>query len=431
MLPRAVTTSSRLKSYQAGSVELYGETQTAKLIETDIDWMKPSTLGSISYLNCSTFRLTNLSRIIHHNRIPNTLGFRLGVLYTSILSLVSTLLKLGNGITHRETNQCARNQLQLTPVWNYGITYGTTPAVGRICGLLTTASPIGDGTVVVRRQNFGRTVVRNLLVRTFASKAGDSNVATRGSEVEKVHTHSGTTINIKSISNLKNLVLAYETIKSNPGNMTPGLEPTTLDGISKDYLIRVQEKLRAGTFEFKAARRIQIPKPGKSETRPLTIASPREKIVQKAIQLVLEPVFEQIFLDYSHGFRPKKGTRTAIKYLDSQFQSSHYIIEADFSKAFDSIPHNKLMELLKEKIKCEKTLKLIFSGLKAGYAEFGKLHEQGEQGTPQGSILSPLLCNIYLHQLDVYIEKLKNLYDIGDKKMKSTEHTRLTNKAKY
>lgn len=127
MLPRAVATGSRLKGYQAGSVELYGETQTAKLIVTGIDGARPNALGPISYLNCSTFRLTNLTRIIHHNGIPNTFGFRLGALYTSILSLVSTLLKSGNGITHRESKQCAGNQLQSTPVWNYGITYGTGP----------------------------------------------------------------------------------------------------------------------------------------------------------------------------------------------------------------------------------------------------------------------------------------------------------------
>lgn len=254
---------------------------------------------------------------------------------------------------------------------------------------------------------------------------------TRGSERKNIHNQQITPVNIKSISNLKNLIAAYELIRSNPVNMTRGLDPTTLDGISKDYLLRVQKLLKDGKFKFKPARRIQIPKPGKSETRPLTIASPREKIIQKAIQLALEPLYEKDFLEYSHGFRPNRGTRTAIQYVDAKFQSTHFIIEADFSKAFDTIPHDKLLSILKCKIKCGKTMSLIESGLRAGYAEFGRLHKYATTGTPQGSILSPLLCNIYLHELDLYIEDLMKVYNIGKARGRSKEHMRLQNKVKY
>lgn len=238
-------------------------------------------------------------------------------------------------------------------------------------------------------------------------------------------------MNIKSISNLKNLITAYENIKSNPGNMTPGMDSTTLDGISKNYLLRIQERLRAGTLDFSPARRVQIPKPGKKETRPLSIASPREKVVQKAIQLVLEPFFESRFLDCSHGFRPNKGTKTAIQYLDAKFQSVHYIIEANFSQAFPSISHEKLIILLKEHIKCDKTIRLIRSGLKAGHIEFGKLHNDFEIGTPQGSILSPLLGNIYLHQLDLYMLKIMDEYNSGKNRKNNKEYMSLQNKVKY
>lgn len=228
----------------------------------------------------------------------------------------------------------------------------------------------GDGVVIVRTKYVrvmpydGRTTASNLIVRTKMSKAGES--LSRGSDMETLQNQHKMPLNIKSISNEKNLILAYETIKSNPGNMTPGLDSVTLDGINMDYLERVKEKLKAGKFTFSPARRVNVPKPGKTETRPLTIASPREKVVQKAIQQIMEPVYENIFLDSSHGFRPKRGTRTAITYLESKFQSVQFIIEADFSKAFDKIPHDKLMEILKEKITCEKTLKLLKSGLKAG-----------------------------------------------------------------
>jgi group II intron reverse transcriptase/maturase len=264
-------------------------------------------------------------------------------------------------------------------------------------------------------------------VRTLSIKAG--NNATRGSIDE--NKPKSVEINMKAISNLKNLVAAYELIKSNPGNMTKGNDDITLDEMNLKYLLNIQSKLKAGTFEFTPARRIQIPKPGKKETRPLTIASPREKIVQKAILLIMERLYEEKFLDSSHGFRPARGTHTAMKQLEANFQSAHYIIEADFSKAFDSIQHEALMSIIKEEVKCEKTLSLIKSGLKAGYFELGELHANLAVGTPQGSILSPLLCNIFLHKLDEYVEELKEELQKGNKRQRSSENMKLQNKAKY
>lgn len=285
----------------------------------------------------------------------------------------------------------------------------------------------GDGVIVVR-DILGRVTVHNQMIRTMSSKAGQ--LTKRGSE-DIIVSASPKDINIKAIANMKNLVVAYELIKSNPGNMTEGTNPETLDGISLKFLKGIQKQLRDGKFEFPPARRIQIPKPGKKETRPLTIASPRDKIVQKAIQLIMEPVFEKFFLDCSHGFRPNRGTKTAMKYIDAKFQSSHYIIEADFSKAFDSIAHSKLLLIIKETITCEKTLKLIKSGLKAGYIELGELHNNLDIGTPQGSILSPLLCNIFLHKLDLYIEEIKLEFNTGTKRKITKEYMSLSNKAKY
>lgn len=230
---------------------------------------------------------------------------------------------------------------------------------------------------------------------------------------------------------MKNLVTAYEFIKSKPGNMTPGTSPETLDGTSLRTLQNIQVKLKAGKYKFPPARRIQIPKPGKQETRPLTIASPRDKITQKAMHLVIEPLMEETFLDCSHGFRPGKGTKTALQYVDAKFQSCHYIIEADFSKAFDSIQHDKLMEIIQKKVSCPKTLSLIRSALKAGYVELGKIHDNLSVGTPQGSILSPLLCNIYLHELDKYMETIKNEFNVGKKRAKSKQYEAISNAVKY
>lgn len=261
----------------------------------------------------------------------------------------------------------------------------------------------------------------------MSSKAASNG--TRGSD--NLYPVQVDQVNIKAISNIKNLVTAYELIKSNPGNMTEGVDNTTLDGISMDYFEKTQSLLKAGKFKFSPARRVQIPKPGKKETRPLTIASPREKVVQKAIQLVFERVYDPKFLTCSHGFRPNRGTHTAILQLDAQFQSVRYIIEADFSKAFDTIPHTELMNILKEDIQCQKTLSLIESGLQAGFVEFGSLHDNLAMGTPQGSILSPLLCNIFLNKLDFFIESLKEKYEVGVKRKTSPEYMKYQNQAKY
>jgi group II intron reverse transcriptase/maturase len=284
----------------------------------------------------------------------------------------------------------------------------------------------GDGAVVVGF--IRRTAALNLKGRTFVSKAGLLEV-NRGSDIEKPFTSDN--LNIKSISNLKNVVTAYELIKSKPGNMTKGVDNITLDGINSKYFEKLQSELKAGKFTFKPARRIQIPKPGKSGTRPLTIASPREKIVQKALLLVLERFYESKFLYTSHGFRPQRGTHTAMRDLEAKFQSVHYVIEADFSKAFDTIQHSVLLNLLRKEIKCEKTLTLIKSGLKAGYIEFGNLHNNLSLGTPQGSIMSPLLCNIFLNELDIYMEKIKSEYKIGNKRKRAIVNEKLQNKVKY
>ena len=129
-------------------------------------------------------------------------------------------------------------------------------------------------------------------------------------------------INIKRVSHLNNLILAYESIKSNPGNMTPGSNKETLDGVSMDYLKKLQQELLSGKFKFSPGRRVEIPKANKNETRPLTIASPREKIVQKALQIVLNAYYDPIFSPNSYGFRPNTSIAHAIHRIDSDFQSA-------------------------------------------------------------------------------------------------------------
>lgn len=185
-------------------------------------------------------------------------------------------------------------------------------------GSLFNREPIGDGILVVSSNKWmKRGIVCKNDTKFYSTKAGNKN-SLRGSvkmEDKKL------LINIKNIASLKNLVLAYELIKSKPGNMTPGNNLETLDGLTKKTLESMNEKLKNGTYSFSPGRRIMIPKPGKDEKRPLTIASPREKIVQKAIVQIMEPHYETKFSKTSFGFRPKLGVKDALLYLDANFQS--------------------------------------------------------------------------------------------------------------
>lgn len=115
--------------------------------------------------------------------------------------------------------------------------------------------------------------------------------------------------------------MAYQRLKSKPGNMTPGITPTTLDGISAEVINNIMEQVRKGSFKFSPGRRVNIPKPN-GGTRPLTVAPPRDKLVQEVIRIILEAIYEPSFSPNSHGFRPKKSCHTALKDLKSKFQSA-------------------------------------------------------------------------------------------------------------
>jgi len=116
------------------------------------------------------------------------------------------------------------------------------------------------------------------------------------------------------------LEMAYQSLKSKPGQMTPGVNPETLDGMSSIVIDTIVEKLKSETFQFQPGRRVQIPKASGDGTRPLTIASPRDKLVQEAMRMVLEAVYEPTFADYSHGFRPARSCHSALNMVKHQFQ---------------------------------------------------------------------------------------------------------------
>jgi group II intron reverse transcriptase/maturase len=208
-------------------------------------------------------------------------------------------------------------------------------------------------------------------------------------------------------------LLAYNRLKSKPGMMTPGISPRTLDGLSSEFISALIHKLRSESFSFSPVRRIMIDKAtgplgGK---RPLTIGDPSDKLVQEVMRLVLEQIYEPIFKETSFGFRPTRGCHTALRYVFTKFSGCAWWIEGDIKGCFNNIPHGKLMAILSTKIKDHRFLQLIRKALNAGYL-IDNRPIYDIVGTPQGSIISPILANIYLHQLDEFVEDMKLKFDI-------------------
>ena len=228
-------------------------------------------------------------------------------------------------------------------------------------------------------------------------------------------------------STLDSLVVAYETIKSNPGNMTPGVGKTTIDAINVKWFHRISEALWLGQFRFGSIRRVWVDKPNSTDKRPLGVGSPRDKVVQKSLQLALAAVYEPLFLSSSHGFRPNRGCHTALNQVRMQFNHATWVIDADIRKCFDRIDHDVLLSIISHRISCKVTLDLIRSAFAAGYFDkVGGGFVANLLGTPQGNILSPLLCNIYLHEFDVFMNELIDSFNRGDARRKSSLHRRLS-----
>lgn len=219
---------------------------------------------------------------------------------------------------------------------------------------------------IVRKES--ATVGIPCIIRCYSTRGttplekGESNVVKKIQDLKLrciSHPHEIVDRNlIKLVGDLDLLIIAYNNIKSKPGNMTPSTNPETLDGISKEWFESISRKILDETFDFSPARRIHIPK-ASGGTRPLSIASPRDKVVQETIKIILETIYEPVFLDSSHGFRTNKSCHTALKSFYNDFKYSQWLIEGDISKCFDCIDHQRLMGLIEDKIKDRKFTRLI------------------------------------------------------------------------
>ena len=202
----------------------------------------------------------------------------------------------------------------------------------------------------------------------------------------------------------RTLGLAWDKVASNAGAC--GVDGITVKHFAKDSqnrLLAVSEHLREGTYQPKPVKRVYIPKLGSSERRPLGIPTVRDRVVQTALRMAIEPIFEREFAEHSYGFRPGRGCKDALRRVDELLQSGlAHVVDVDIKGYFDSIPHDRLMQLVRERIADGRVLGLIESFLKQGIMNpMGWIEaEEQDEGTPQGGVISPLLANIYLNPLD-------------------------------
>jgi RNA-directed DNA polymerase len=196
---------------------------------------------------------------------------------------------------------------------------------------------------------------------------------------------------------------AWVMVRSNNG--APGIDRTTLAQVEEYGVTRLLDELASelgeGRYRPMPARRVYIPKPGvRGEKRPLSIPSVRDRIVQAAVKIALEPVFEADFLPCSFGFRPGLSAHDALQVLvDECARGRRWVVETDIASCFSAIPHERLMEAVEERICDQPVLKLLRAMLRAGVMEDGQVRREAA-GTPQGGVFSPVMCNVYLHRLD-------------------------------
>lgn len=206
---------------------------------------------------------------------------------------------------------------------------------------------------------------------------------------------------IDKVYRLSTLELAWCRVKANGGSA--GTDNQTIKGFECDLvrnLAKLSEELKNGTYCPRPIRRKYIDKPGSKEKRPLGIPAVRDRVVQAALRIVIEPIFEYVFAEHSYGFRPERGCKDALRQVEQLLKAGYiWVVDADLKRYFDSILHGRLRAEIKEYIADSRVLDLLEGFLKQGILDGMELWTP-EEGTPQGAVISPLLSNLYLHPVD-------------------------------
>lgn len=199
----------------------------------------------------------------------------------------------------------------------------------------------------------------------------------------------------------ENLYSAYREVAANRG--APGIDHVTIEDFTaglKRNITKLQDQLHTGHYRPQAIKRVNIPKPGTNETRPLGIPTVRDRVVQAALRHVLEPILEKQFAEHSYGFRPDRGCKDALRRVDQLIRTGYkYTVDIDLKSYFDTIPHDALLQELRQYVADGQVISLVQKFLQADVFD-GLQHWTPTQGAPQGAIISPLLSNLYLNELD-------------------------------
>lgn len=223
--------------------------------------------------------------------------------------------------------------------------------------------------------------------------------------------------------------IAYKKLYSNNGASTKGVNDDTADGFSEDKIAKIIASLADESYMPNPSRRTYLKKVN-GKMRPLGIPTFTDKLIQEVLRMILDAVYEPLFIDCSHGFRPGKGCHTALKSVKYQFNGVRWFIEGDIKGCFDNINHEVLVGIISKKIKDARLTKLIYKFLKAGYLEDFQ-YNNTYSGTPQGGIISPLLANIYLHELDKFVEKQSSMFNKPAESRLTAEYTQICNEMSY
>ena len=243
---------------------------------------------------------------------------------------------------------------------------------------------------------------------------------TRGLPLNRLYRH---------LFNPQLYLLAYGKIYRNKGAMTPGSTPETVDGMALEKISTIITALRAEQYRWTPVRRIYIEKKHSKKLRPLGLPSWSDKLLQEVMRLLLTAYFEPQFSPHSHGFRPQRGCHTALTEIYHEWVGTTWFVESDIAQCFDTLEHTTLVNIFREKIHDGRFLRLIETLLQAGYLEQWHYHAT-YSGSPQGSLLSPILANCYLDKVDKFFEaELIPAYTSGDHRGPNPAYSRLQSKA--
>ncbi len=217
---------------------------------------------------------------------------------------------------------------------------------------------------------------------------------------------------------------AYERLRINKGALTPGTTGETVDGMSMEKIGRIIDAVRDERYRWTPTKRVYIPKRN-GKRRPLGLPTWSDKLLQEVMRSILEAYYEPQFSDHSHGFRPNRGCHTALTKVAQTWKGTKWFIEGDIAQCFDRLDHDVLLGILATKLRDNRFMRLIATMLKAGYSEQWRWNATFS-GTPQGGVISPILSNIYLDQLDQFVEnELLTTYNRGLERRRNPDYRRI------